>query len=195
VTSDGNRFRCLAADPPWNERGGGKIKRGADRHYPLLRPHEILEAIVRAPLWRPAKASHLWLWATMGHLDVALGLMAALGYRYKTHAVWVKASQLEPGWRLQRPGLGQYLRGTHELLLLGTRGVLKSQSRRVPSVILAPRGAHSQKPAAAYQAIEQISPGPRAELFATMMRPGWATWGVVDGHEILTDWESQGESQ
>lgn len=27
----GDRFRCITADPPWLERGGGKSKRGADR--------------------------------------------------------------------------------------------------------------------------------------------------------------------
>ena len=28
-------------DPPWLERGGGKIKRGADRHYPVLKVEDI----------------------------------------------------------------------------------------------------------------------------------------------------------
>ena len=29
-------------DPPWEEKGGGKSKRGADRHYPVLEKHEIV---------------------------------------------------------------------------------------------------------------------------------------------------------
>src|SRR5215469_3891001 len=29
-------YRCAVIDPPWNETGGGRIKRGADRHYQLL---------------------------------------------------------------------------------------------------------------------------------------------------------------
>jgi hypothetical protein len=39
-------YRCILADPPWLERGGGKIKRGADRHYPLLKDYEIVEAML-----------------------------------------------------------------------------------------------------------------------------------------------------
>jgi hypothetical protein len=31
------KYRTIYIDPPWPERGGGKIKRGADRHYSLNR--------------------------------------------------------------------------------------------------------------------------------------------------------------
>lgn len=31
-----NKYKTIYADPPWPEQGGGKIKRGADRHYPLM---------------------------------------------------------------------------------------------------------------------------------------------------------------
>ena len=30
------KYKTIYADPPWWESGGGKIKRGADRHYPLI---------------------------------------------------------------------------------------------------------------------------------------------------------------
>ena len=30
------KYKTIYADPPWKESGGGKIKRGADRHYPLM---------------------------------------------------------------------------------------------------------------------------------------------------------------
>jgi N6-adenosine-specific RNA methylase IME4 len=42
----------------------------------------------------------------------ALAAMAAWGFAYKTHAVWLK----------DKIGLGYWLRGKHELLLIGTRG-------------------------------------------------------------------------
>ena len=35
------KYQCIYADPPWNEQGGGKIKRGADRHYPLMKTEDI----------------------------------------------------------------------------------------------------------------------------------------------------------
>lgn len=34
-------YKTIYADPPWMERGGGKIRRGADRHYPLMKTQDI----------------------------------------------------------------------------------------------------------------------------------------------------------
>jgi N6-adenosine-specific RNA methylase IME4 len=40
-----------------------------------------------------------------------------------------------------------------------------------------PRGAHSEKPPAFLDVIEQVSPGPYVELFARQPRLGWDSWG------------------
>lgn len=40
-----------------------------------------------------------------------------------------------------------------------------------------PRGAHSAKPAAFYDLVERVSPGPYVELFARAPRLGWDHWG------------------
>jgi len=37
----GRRYDVIYADPPWNVRGGGRIKRGSDRHYDLIRTEDI----------------------------------------------------------------------------------------------------------------------------------------------------------
>jgi N6-adenosine-specific RNA methylase IME4 len=39
------------------------------------------------------------------------------------------------------------------------------------------RGKHSEKPPAALDLIEQVSPGPYVELFARRQRLGWDSWG------------------
>lgn len=39
------------------------------------------------------------------------------------------------------------------------------------------RGKHSQKPDAFLDVVEQVSPGPRIELFARLQRDGWDSWG------------------
>ena len=56
------RYRCILIDPPWPEHGGGKSKRGADRHYPLMSVRKIA-ALPVGELADPA-GCHLWLWAT-----------------------------------------------------------------------------------------------------------------------------------
>ena len=160
-------YKCILADPPWLERGGGKIKRGADKHYPLLKTHEIIETMLRAEVWTPDINCHLWLWVTNNFLKDGLEVMKALGFRYVTNLVWVK----------DRVGLGQYLRGQHELLLFGVRGRLASESRSTPSVIVAPRTKHSAKPEESFSVIESVSPGPRLEMFAREQRDGWDSFG------------------
>jgi N6-adenosine-specific RNA methylase IME4 len=165
------RFACLLMDPPWMERGGGRIKRGADRHYPLVKTADLPGVIWGSGVFRPAEHAHLWMWATANHLADALWLIDALGFRYTTHACWFKTGAM---------GLGQYFRMQHELLLFATRGrgyAVRTDARNLPSVIVAPRGRHSEKPVEAYQLIEARSHGPRVELFARRARPGWTVWG------------------
>ena len=48
------------------------------------------------------------------------------------------------------------------------------------SWIEAPRGRHSEKPEVVRALIERASPGPRLELFARRLTPGWFAWG----HEV-----------
>lgn len=164
----------MLADPPWNERGGGKVKRGADRHYPVMSTPEIVRTMIQAPAWRPADNAHLWLWVTNNYLRDGLFVMEALGFRYVTNVAWVK---VDDRGQVQM-GLGQYVRGSHELLLFGVRGRLRALSNAVKSAeILAPRTQHSRKPEQAYTLIEAVTPGPRVELFARRRRDGWDTWG------------------
>ncbi len=163
-----NEFRCIVADPPWAETGGGRICRGAQKHYAVVKDGDIASLIKTSSLWAPAPACHLWLWVTNNRLPLGLSVMAELGFVYKTNLVWSK----------DRFGIGQYLRGQHELCLLGSRGATKYPDiRNVPSVVHAPRTKHSKKPQAAFDVIERVSAGPRLELFARELRPGWTVWG------------------
>jgi len=161
-------YKCIVADPPWNETGGGKIKRGADRHYPLLKTPQIIEVMKNAEVWLPDESCHLWLWVTNNHLPDGLKVMEALGFRYVTNLCWAK----------DRFGIGQYLRGQHELCLFGVRGkTMMPEKRNVPSLVQVPRGEHSVKPNEAFGYIERVSPGPRLEMFSRGTREGWTTWG------------------
>lgn len=177
----GGLYGCVAMDPPWPERGGGKSKRGADRHYPLMSVPEILSLVMRSePVARLAPDAHCWVWVTDNYLRGGLQLLDVLGFRYVRTLQWVKLRDGEgaPHVRLQ-VGLGQYLRGAHEMALLGVRGdaMVPATSKRRPSVVFAPRARHSAKPQAAFDVFEAVSPGPRVEMFARAARPGWDVWG------------------
>lgn len=169
-------FQTVLADPPWNETGGGKIKRGADRHYSLLKTREIPGVMRSCPHWAEVgDPAHLYLWVTNNHLPDGLWVMEQLGFRYVTNLVWTK----------DRFGLGQYRRGQHELLLFGVRGrgIDLVQSRSESSWIgerAIPRREHSRKPTETHSTIEAVSPGEYLEMFARESRDGWVSWG----HEV-----------
>ena len=164
-------YRTILMDPPWNETGGGRIKRGAARHYPLLKTPDIPQVVLQSGVWRPADHAHLYMWTTANHLPDALWLIGCLGFTYKTNVVWTKDG---------RPGLGQYFRMRHEHLLFAVRGKgysAKTDDRTLTSWLHAPRGKHSQKPQQAYDLIEARSVGPYLEMFARTQREGWSSWG------------------
>ena len=176
-------YKTIAADPPWKELGG--CGRGTGNHYETIRDvSDILRVMVTAPCWHPAPVSHLWLWTTTTSLEDGLWLMRALGYTYKTFAVWAKLSQKGE----LMGGTGQYLHHTFEPILFGTRGQGARQlsppthgGRKdvIETVVKALRtSTHSEKPAEMYSLIGRVSLGtPRLECFARAPRLGWDTWG------------------
>lgn len=185
------RYQTILADPPWPEHGGGKSKRGADRHYPLMSVREIAALPVRE---LAADDAHLWLWATGNFLAHAIDCGRAWGFRYVNFRPWVKADavraraladeehpdayiEIQTLARPQNPGLGQYMRCDAEILLLFVRGKLPLPSYKPRQTIYAPRGKHSAKPLIVHEQIERMSPGPRIELFARQKHEGWHAWG------------------
>jgi N6-adenosine-specific RNA methylase IME4 len=145
----------------------------------------------------------LFLWTTNSFLveNKAQRVCEEWGFTPKQLITWVKtkgewvedcehALTLEEGSRarekLKDPakglqfGMGFYTRGVTEHIILATRGrctdYVKDHSIR--NVIFAPRIAHSRKPQAQYDLIEQLVPGPYLELFATRRREGWDSWGL-----------------
>lgn len=180
------KYKTIYADPPWPESGGGKIKRGADRHYPLMTVKEIAALPVPA---LAADNSHLYLWTTNNYLFDAKTVMAAWGFRYISNITWVKAEVLLDGtFKLEKPGLGQYYRGLTEQCLFGVRGkvpykIVDGKRQQGKTVIIAPRGRHSEKPEEMRRQIEKVSYGAYVELFARQAAPGWHVWG----NEVKSD--------
>lgn len=188
-------YKTMVLDPPWPEHGSGKYKRGADRHYGLLKPPEIVKVILGCPKWAPADDAHLYLWATDNHLPEALWVMREIGFRYIRTLPWIKLKD-EAFDRFVKPqdvtgeaylkgllkrGLGQYFRGASELLLFGVRGrgmSVVTERRDLCNIVIGPRHKHSVKPEAAYKLVEERSLGPYLEMFSRGSRPGWDSWGL-----------------
>lgn len=176
-------YQTIVSDPPWYEAGGGQIKRGADRHYPLMKTADICALPVRE--WAAPNA-HLYLWVTNNFLRDGFAVMDAWGFRFVTKITWTKAK----AGRLEVPeaselqvGLGQYFRGCSEDCLFGVRGMVPYRTRpdgkraQGKTWFSAPRQEHSQKPEIFRQTVEMVSTGPYLEMFARRAVAGWDAWG------------------
>lgn len=193
-------IHTVTMDPPWLERGAGKIKRGADRWYPLMKKQDILRTVYQSDYWNDiSEDAHMYMWVTNNYVNDGMWVMDALDFRYVTNICWVKVKNnwpdiidelvdehglnLNPATWLKvlagalRIGLGQYFRGSHELCLFGVRGKAMKPKKALPSTFHAPRGKHSSKPEKIYEIVEATSPGPYLEIFARGERPGWLVWG------------------
>ena len=164
-------YGVIVADPewrfePWSRETG--MDRAADNHYPT----SVTEVIAARDV--PSIAADdcvLWLWATIPMLPHALTVMAAWGFDYVSHYAWGK----------DKIGTGYWSREKHELLLIGIRGkiVCPAQGEQFDSLIMAPRGEHSEKPECFLEMIERYFPTlPKIELNRRgPPRPGWDAWG------------------
>lgn len=163
------KYKTIYADPPWLERGGGVIKRGADRHYPLMRTKDI-KAL---PVGEIAEENcHLYLWTTNNFIRDAFEVIDAWGFRYITTITWVK----------DRIGLGQYYRGLTEHCLFAVKGnlpykIINGKRQQGKTCIVAPKGRHSEKPEEMRKMIEAVSYEPMIELFARKKTDNWDAWG------------------
>jgi N6-adenosine-specific RNA methylase IME4 len=163
------KYQTIYADPPWNESGGGKIKRGADRHYSLMKTKDI----IALPVSKIADDNcHLYLWVTNNFLKDGLAVMDEWGFRYITTITWMK----------DRIGLGQYYRGITEHCLFGVKGklpykVINDKRQQGKTGFYATKTIHSEKPIEMRQMIEKVSYEPRIELFAREETDGWDCWG------------------
>jgi N6-adenosine-specific RNA methylase IME4/transcriptional regulator with XRE-family HTH domain len=163
------KFGVILADPEWRFEFWGRESqsRAPDLHYPTS-PTEIIAARDVGAI--AAGDAVLFLWATAPMLPDALLVMAAWGFAYRTHFVWIKTLA----------GTGYWSRNWHELLLVGVRGEppAPAPGTQWPSRIEAPTAAHSVKPDVFYELIEAYFPSlPKIELNARRARAGWARWG------------------
>lgn len=167
------RWPVVYADPPWRFETwseAGKEK-AAENHYPTMSRDEIASLPVSAIA---AEDAALFLWVT--DLDHAISLIRAWGFAYKSHVVWRK---INPNGTPHR-GTGYWFINRHELLLLATRGDMPApvMGTQADSVIDAPIGRHSEKPAVFHELIERYFPDVgKIELFARRKRAGWDAWG------------------
>ena len=154
------KYQIVYADPPWDY---GSFPSTSDTHaYPLMTTKDICGLPVASIVHPDAM---LFLWATMSKLPDAFAVIDAWGFKYVTNGfTWVKTNPRSGSHFL---GMGGWTRQNAELCLVAKQGRPSRRDRGVSSVVVAPRGKHSQKPAVVRDRIVRLCGDvPRVELFA-----------------------------
>jgi N6-adenosine-specific RNA methylase IME4 len=177
------RYRTIVVDPPWAYPGGtgkhlgdtdhrrkpGAPSQGAPRVTGLPYASMTVERIAALPIPDLTAAdAHLYLWTTNRYLMDAYSIAQGWGFEVSKPLIWCK----EPMGFMGRP-----FTSSAEFILFCRRGSLKAQGDAGRQWWVWKRGAHSAKPEAFLDLVEQVSPGPRLEMFARRDRLGWDTWG------------------
>lgn len=165
-------FEVVVIDPPWpydDQLDGSDAARGGTP-YPSMEIEQI--GALELPL---AENAAVFLWVTNSHL------IDPHGYG-EVAAAWRELHGLVPKgiatWEKDRIGLGRYFRNKTEHLVLLVRGKPVFTEEKPWSHFRAPVGEHSEKPEAAYLAIEKFCASTsRLEMFARAPRKGWVTSG------------------
>lgn len=168
------RFRCIVADPPWKMDTGPDVIGGTGEsgHDALTYDQMTVEAIKALDVeGRAADDAHLYLWTTNRYIEAAYDVARAWGFKPSVLLVWAK--------KPHGVGLGDTYRLTTEFVLFARRGNLPHRQIVERSWFDWQRGKHSVKPAAFYEMVESVTPGPqRLEMFARAKRKGWVVWGA-----------------
>jgi N6-adenosine-specific RNA methylase IME4 len=163
------KVSVMLADPPW-QYGATSVTGSSGQHYATMKTAEICKEPIKKST---TKDSVLFLWVTNPMLPDGLEVIQAWGFKYKTCMVWVKDEATK--------GLGEYIRGQHELLMIATRGtMIPKKTNRPRSVIEAAVGRHSAKPKGVYRMIEKMYPDQQyGEWFLRgKPAPGWKGYGA-----------------
>jgi N6-adenosine-specific RNA methylase IME4 len=158
------KFNVIVCDPPWGD--GAEYDPDGFRgpgNYPKMTMAEIKAIKLPAD-----DDCILWLWGIDLFLKETLEVIEAWGFERKSTLVWVK----------DKFGLGHWLRNQHEYCFLCIKGKPVFHGENIPSILHAPRQAHSEKPDEFYVLAEKASPyKAKLDYFARKKREGWICYG------------------
>ena len=193
------KYQIIYADPPWSYSSGIRSSKKVGGKFQYYTPNSTVgknyetqkdDWILQLPVKDVAdKDCVLFLWTTDSHLPIALKVIEAWGFEYRTIAfIWNKKEKSGK----QVCYYGKWTMKGSEICLLGSKGKANSliKSHKVRQLIEADRGYHSEKPEIIRDKIvELMGDLPRIELFARKENKlfdnfnGWDVWG----NEVKSD--------
>jgi len=171
-----NKYSIIICDPPWDYGGqtqhggkGNKDTGSALRYYPTMTVKEMIDQI--NPIDWAEEDCLLFMWSSWPHLNQAIALGEAWGFRY-VHTPFI--------WHKQKTNPGFYTMTQTEPVLCFKRGKIPKPrgTRNERQVVEWLRGRHSEKPREVQDRITRMFPTQRKlEMFARESYPGWDCWG------------------
>ena len=174
------KYNIIYADPPWKYgskqpfRSGGVRFHKLEEEYPTVSTDEMCKWDIGRIA---AKDCALFMWTTDSHVEDAIQLMKAWGFKYVTIA-FILAKQTNKVNKVSN--LGAWTMKNCEICLFGTKGAMKKykKSNSVQQLFYAERTKHSKKPDCVRGFIQDLFCDlPRIELFARQYADGWDCWG------------------
>jgi len=178
------KYEIIYADPAWSfgdrlrsskKKADGKMDyRELERHYDTMSTKEMCEIPVKNIT---AENSVLFMWTTDAHLEEAMKVINAWGFKYKTIGfVWNKKTNKGN----QVCFMGKWTMKGSEICLLATKGKAHSmiEKHNVKQLVEAERQKHSKKPdEVRNRIVELLGNRRRLEMFCRESKQGWDVWG------------------
>lgn len=165
------------------------MDRSPDRHYKTM----SLEELKALPVQHlAAKNCVLFMWVIDSHVEQAMELVKAWGFKYKTVGFyWAKTNK---DGKTFFTGTGHWTRANPEhafeayfgeteqdaeRCFLATVGAppRREDGKNVPRLIVSPRREHSRKPEEIWGRIERLVDGPYLEMFGREQHGDWTVMG------------------
>ncbi|AYO17046.1 adenine methylase [Vibrio owensii] len=160
------KYEVIYADPPWLYRDKANSgKRGASHQYKVMTAHDIS----RLPVDKiAADQCILFMWHVPTQPMEALKVMEAWGFRLMNMKGFTWGKHYKKATDKLCIGMGHMTRANSEDCLIAVKGKLPERlDASICQLIMAPRGANSEKPAIFRDKIvELLGDLPRIELFA-----------------------------
>ena len=178
------KYEIIYADPAWSfgdrlrsskKKADGKMDyRELERHYNTMSIKEMCEIPVNNIT---ADNSVLFMWTTDAHLESAMKVINAWGFKYKTIGfIWNKKTNKGN----QVCFMGKWTMKGSEICLLATKGKAHSmiEKHNVRQLVEAERQKHSKKPdEVRNRIVKLLGNRPRLEMFCRESKQGWDVWG------------------
>ena len=175
------KYKIIYADPPWHYGSKSAVNNstGSD-HKPLSEHYNTmsLSDMKQLPIKDMTdKDAACFMWVTDSHLEEAIEIFKAWGFKYKTVAFnWIKTTSKGNYCKNVAP----WTMKSSEICLLGTKGAMTQykQVNNIEALVFAERTKHSKKPEEVRSRIDQLFGDiPRLEMFARNASEGWDVFG------------------